>query len=570
VTGSPAPAWLGELLGDVCPVTVARRGRGVLVRLEFGGGRWLAVGLAPRDASRAAGWRGALCQADARGSAGLRPEEEDALVAHVGRCLDPAWPRVLGAAPGPGGGAGWGRLRDAAAGRWSPGAPPRGSGRLDAAIRWVDAAFGEAAEEAGRARAALVEAHGLPDDEAVLLDEAGAAWGAGAARSPSGAQGRLSRARCLLAAGRPHEVASAIGRIWGPGTDLTSRREAARLLAAVGARGEAEHALRHNAASGQERDVEALRAFLSRAPLPPAPRRPDPRVAAAGALLSWLSDRPRASAASSATSLDPDLRARIEAFSRDGLVHLPGALGPDGAAAWFEACRAEASADPARWLDLENTGADAADALRFRPDAPETWIRGRFVLRARRGLDLAAATPRLHALICALVGGHERLASPELPRRAVVQWPAAPEGHRPPAALAWHIDDPDPAMTLEGRELGLLVLVLLRDAAPEDGATVLDRGSPGRIARLLRDAGPIDTADPAWGPTVARTDDLVAAGGHTGDAWLVHPWTLHSAGTSRSGALRVFANSSVFLRGPMRFEGPGLSPVEEIAARALR
>ncbi len=368
----------------------------MLLRLDFGEGRWLAVALSARDRGRRSDWAGAICQADRRGAEGVAHADIAALVAHVGRSLDARWADVRALCTSDRRRAAAVALLDTtAAGGLDPG-PPLGSGPddpLQAAASCLRAALRADRPGFEQAREGLERRHHLPDDVAVHLDEAGG--------------------------------------------------------------------------------------------------------------------------------------------------------------------------------DLEDTDATPDDVLRFRADDPATWVRGRIVMRSGEGFDTPVRAPRLYALICALLGGAHRVEGHRLSMRTVVQWPGHPEPETPAGSLPWHIDDPDPAMSLAGREVGLLVLVLLGDAEREDGATLLDPGSPQRLARQLAQGGPLDTADHLWGRSFLGPERSAAATGEAGDVWLVHPWMLHTPGVNRRGGLRLLANPGVFLRESMRFDGDGLSPVEAVAARGL-
>ena len=547
---SVAPPWLQEALGAVEPVELSPRGQGLEARLEFGAGRRLVVSVTPGRPERAAGWLGARCHGDLRAVDGLDPEQAAALLAHVGRCMEPRFDELRAGVGG--GDEGIAYLRSVAEGADDPRAPRTSPGRVGAACRWLEAARRGDNRERDRARTTLDREHDLPADVATHLDEAAGDWAAAADRAVQGVWARLARARCLLRLQRPDDVPAAVGRIWGRGTSLETRREAARLLAAAGGGPAADHALRHNAAAGMAPDRAALAAWQGGETL--APALPIGWRVAAGELLRWVGGESQADLPAP-VPLDDELLSLLKGFERTGHACLRGALGEGGVEAWIDACRAAAQADPEGAIDVEDADVDAASVLRFREGDPATWIPGRVVMRAPEGLDLPQEAPRLYALICSLVGGVERLSDATLPRRVVLQWSQRPDRDRPLADLPWHIDDPDPAMGPGGRDFGLLLLVLLRDVDAADGATLLEPGSAQRVARMLDRDAPVDTVDPAWGRRFAEGEDVVSATGRAGDVWLVHPWTLHSPGIDRSGALRL--------------RGEDLSPVEAFGAKGL-
>jgi hypothetical protein len=561
---SRAPAWFEDLLGAEEPVQLSPRGRGIAVLLTFGGGRALTVAVAPGLPERAAGWVGSRCHADVKSAEGLDEDSVAALLAHVGRAAEERWLELRTGATGSGH---IGYLQGVARGE-SPAEEPRSLDTPAAAACAAVAAGRSGDDEALTEAMRILEGEfDLPDGVAVHLEEAAGAPGEAVKRRVDNTRGRLARARCLLRLGQPERVAEAVGRIWGRGTSLETRREAARILVAAGSGPAAEHALRHNAAAGLAVDRAALAAFLDGGPPPPTGP-PPPWSDVAGHLLRWLGGTEDARLPA-AEPLDSHLEELVDAFVETGRVCLRGALDADALGAWIGACRAAASANPGGAIDLEDADVDPEAVLRFRVGNPDTWIPGRVVMRAPVGLDMPTAAPRLYSLVGALVGGVDRLSDAELPMRVVVQWPRAADGDGPLTTLPWHIDDPDPAMGPDRRDFGLLMIVLLRDAEAEDGATVLDPSSAPRVAAMLDAGTRIDTVDPAWGRSFVELSETASATGKAGDIWLLHPWTLHSPGLNRRRSLRLFANPGIFLRRSLRLRGEDLSPVEAFAARGL-
>ena len=72
-------------------------------------------------------------------------------------------------------------------------------------------------------------------------------------------------------------------------------------------------------------------------------------------------------------------------------------------------------------------------------------------------------------------------------------------------------------------------------------------------------------------------DDVVAAGrdfravtGRKGTIVWAHPYLVHSASVNGTDDLRIISNSTVVLRAPLRFSGPGpRTPVEQVVLDAL-
>ncbi|MFG1709278.1 phytanoyl-CoA dioxygenase [Nonomuraea sp. M3C6] len=201
---------------------------------------------------------------------------------------------------------------------------------------------------------------------------------------------------------------------------------------------------------------------------------------------------------------------------------------------------------------------DAARALLWQriglsPDDPSGW-RQPVVWTA----DLTGEGPfgqimgsaRLRAALDAVAG-----AGGWVPRGSLgnipVRFPRVP----PADDRGWHIDAstarPDGTFGASGRPQALLLLVLLSDVGPDDAPTRVRAGSQRDVAPLL-DERVLDVM--RLGPLfdgAGRDRPVALATGVPGDAYVVHPFTVHAAQEHRGGEPRFMAQMPVFLTRPL-------------------
>lgn len=245
----------------------------------------------------------------------------------------------------------------------------------------------------------------------------------------------------------------------------------------------------------------------------------------------------------------------IRQFMGDGFIHLREAIPADLAETCAQAMLRLMEIDehdPATWHRVLQPGYGNR-AANLPHDSP----------RATRYCYETCA-PRLHAAMCDLMGGPERLldrgfrdngvftlADPEVLKR-----PDADSRWRPPSrdGRGWHVDG-GAWFThyLDSPEVGLLVIILFRDATQKGGATYFAPQSPKLVSRFYAEHPTGENFDRA--AIMAGCDDLRCAEGKAGDAFILHPFMMHTASLSVSPRPRLMENDNVsFQGGPMRFD----------------
>ncbi|MDF5753511.1 phytanoyl-CoA dioxygenase [Spongiactinospora sp. TRM90649] len=263
---------------------------------------------------------------------------------------------------------------------------------------------------------------------------------------------------------------------------------------------------------------------------------------------------------------------QVEEFVQDGFVKVEGAFPKDLAA---EACG----------LLWEQLGMD--------PDDPATWTREvvRLGLQDAEPFVRSANTPELHAAFDQLVGPGRWM-----PIEKVGTFPVRFPRTKPPEEAedyGWHIDasfltaeaEAANALNWEGelalvppnydeilrcnvtsRGRSLLLLLLYTDTGERDAPTLLRVGSHLDVPPLLAPYGPEGTYLEAAGVGVERP--LASATGEAGDAYLCHPFLVHTPISNTGLRPRFMAQPSLLPVGELdldRADG-GCSPVE----RAIR
>jgi hypothetical protein len=221
--------------------------------------------------------------------------------------------------------------------------------------------------------------------------------------------------------------------------------------------------------------------------------------------------------------------------------------------------------------------ADAYRQLGYDPMDPSSWEKPLAFLYPSQPVPLREFAPKAWAAVCALVGGEDRLAHPDM---GVGQWVinfhrGRDEPGQPPSpdVPGWHKDGNFFRHFLDSPEQGLLVIPIFSDIGHRGGGTFLAAESVPVVARLLRDhpegVRPDEFDFPAL---VSQCRDFREVTGRVGDVVLVHPFLLHNFSQNPSGTPRFITNLCVSLKEPMRFDRPDpaeYSPVERTVLRAL-
>jgi hypothetical protein len=250
------------------------------------------------------------------------------------------------------------------------------------------------------------------------------------------------------------------------------------------------------------------------------------------------------------------------AFDDVGLVKLPAAIDPRAAAAMCDAI----------WTFLaERDGVDRSD--------PVTWPRGQptgFQALTRSDAFRPLATSSLVDALDELL--EDGWTPPDRWGQPLVTFPNADAWDVP--RTMWHLDFPPRGTARDGRHPlpGARILALLADLAPHGGGTLVIRGSPRVVARLVdarsgdgTSAGARDVlaqTHPFFAALCARDADadrerrLVESGvecdadrlrvvettGAAGDVFLMHPWAFHAPSSNTGCAPRMMLSASVFAR----------------------
>lgn len=247
--------------------------------------------------------------------------------------------------------------------------------------------------------------------------------------------------------------------------------------------------------------------------------------------------------------------AQIDAFMTHGAVHLPGALTPEFA----EHCAREMLGylvvdehDPSTWHARR-----AKPGNRGEPPPGQEENRYRYDTHA----------PRLWQAMCDLLGGADRIIPDKTFRSngvynladPAVLAGADPSSHwKAPLPSegrgGWHVDGSEAWFRhyLDSPQVALLVLILFRDATKLGGSTWYAPESPALVSRYYAEHP--EGGGPRPFDIVSRCKDFRVAEGRAGDAFLLHPFMMHSAAPNVLAAPRLMENDNVSLREPMRFD----------------
>ena len=263
--------------------------------------------------------------------------------------------------------------------------------------------------------------------------------------------------------------------------------------------------------------------------------------------------------------------AQIEGFLEHGAVHLSGAI----------------DADFAEWCAKEMLGYMGIDER-----DPETW-HARRAKKGNRGEPAPGAeerryrydgfAPRLWGAMCDLLGGAERiipdktfrsngvynLADPAVLKSAdpASHWlaPLPSEGRG-----GWHVDGMESWFRhyLDSPQVALLVLILFRDSTKLGGATWYAPQSPALMSRYY--AAHPEGGGPVPRDIVKHCTEFGVAEGRAGDAFLLHPFMMHTGSLNVLPVPRLMENDNVSLREPMRFDRADAAEFSVVERSVLR
>jgi hypothetical protein len=204
-----------------------------------------------------------------------------------------------------------------------------------------------------------------------------------------------------------------------------------------------------------------------------------------------------------------------------------------------------------------------------------TWLSGWHNLPATTTYPLADVAPAAAAALDEIVGGRSELAFHDLPDNLIVNFPDPDARWWPPDEwdarnARWHKDGDWFRHFLDSPEQGLLGIVFWRDVDERQGATYVVADSIAPVARLLA-AHPEGIAPPVpVHDIVAASGDRRALTGRQGTIVWAHPFLVHSASVNATDRLRIISNTSVMLRRPPVFSGPGpRTALERVVLDAL-
>ncbi len=236
-------------------------------------------------------------------------------------------------------------------------------------------------------------------------------------------------------------------------------------------------------------------------------------------------------------------------FVRTGLVRLPGAvdLGPGSRLGGMF-----------RWT-LRQAGLADVEGLRC--------PRGLTSLPPTRVADMRLVAPRLWETVCRLVGGTERVRAPARIGNALLC------NYRTTVLReSWHVDGDFFVHYPDSPEQALLVFVLWSDVRPGEGATLVVPSATAAVLEHLAASpeGRTSGRIPAGRFVAATGDGPRELTGRAGDAWILHPLTVHQSAPNPHGEPRFVSNPVVALEEPLRLAGDGpRSPLERLTRRLL-
>ncbi|MCP2362357.1 hypothetical protein HD597_009377 [Nonomuraea thailandensis] len=223
----------------------------------------------------------------------------------------------------------------------------------------------------------------------------------------------------------------------------------------------------------------------------------------------------------------------VEQFVRDGFAKLEGIVPRE-------------VGDAARALLWQRIG--------LSPDEPSGWTQPvvwTADLTGEGPFGQFMASPKLHAALDAVAGPggwHRRGAVGNIP----VRFPRVP----PADDRGWHIDSntmrADGTWGVSTRPGTLLLLVLFSEVGTDDAPTRIRAGSHRDMVKVLEEGQVLDPMQ--MGPIfdeVGPDRPLALATGSPGDAYVVHPFTVHAAQEHLGTEPRFMAQMPVLLTKPL-------------------
>lgn len=249
----------------------------------------------------------------------------------------------------------------------------------------------------------------------------------------------------------------------------------------------------------------------------------------------------------------------IKQFKESGFVHIKGVISKELA----ESCAQTmirfmgiTDGDPESWRDLY------FNAKRNRALDSQQWDDPR-----QTRYNYKEYAPKLYYAMCDLMGGPERLKSDGFRDNGVytLSNPDIFKGNEDPESLwqppvprgapgIWHVDG-GPWFThyLDSSEVGLLVLILYRDTHKKGGATYFAPESPKIVSNYYNDTRNGTQPNSTW--VIEQCSDFRAAVGKAGDAFILHPFMMHSGNMNVFPTPRLMENDNVSFHGEaMKFD----------------
>ena len=204
-------------------------------------------------------------------------------------------------------------------------------------------------------------------------------------------------------------------------------------------------------------------------------------------------------------------------------------------------------------------------------------------IRHELSAPMRDVAPALHAAICQLCGGEQRvtqhphpLSSLRLDAAFVVNYDQGSdqpwvEPH-PSRGGSWHVDG-DFVHYLDSPEAGLFFIVLWGDVELQQGPTYFSPDSIGHALRALRRVHPEGLSAKQLNSVEhnpkRHAQQALPCVGKAGDAFLMHPSMLHTSSQNIKRVPRYMRNDQVQLNAPFAFDPDDLCPVERNTLRCL-